>query len=85
MRPDTIPMSYAAWITQASKVGRGAIRINRQLVREGVADRVVKGEIVKFMHDMVRASRFGAWSLLGRRLIRFVADDHGMECREVEG
>jgi hypothetical protein len=85
MRPDTIPLSYAAWITQASKVGEGAVRINRQLVREGVADQVVKEDILKFMHDTVRASKFGASYILGRQLIRFVADDHGVECREVEG
>ncbi len=65
MRPDTIPLSYAAWITQASKVVEGAVRINRQLVREGVADQVVKEEILRLMHDMVRASRFDMWYTLG--------------------
>ena len=57
MRPDTIPFSYAAWITQASKVVEGSVRINRQLVREGVADQVVKEEILRLMHDKVRGSR----------------------------
>jgi len=65
MRPDTIPPSYAAWITQASKVGKGAVRVNKQLVREGIANRVVKEEIRKSMYDMVRVSRFGSWCPLG--------------------
>lgn len=82
MRPDTIPLSYAAWITQASKVGEGAVRINRQLAREGVADQDVKEEIMRFIHDMVCALRLSASYTL---LIRFAADDHGVEYRKVEG
>ena len=85
MRPDTIPLSYAAWVTQASKVRKGAVRINRQLVREGVADQVVKEEILNLIHDMVRASGLGVSYILGGKLIRLVADDHGVECREIEG
>ena len=82
MRPDTIPPSYAAWIAQASKVGKGAVRLNKQLVREGAADRVAKDDIRRFIHDMVRTSRLGATLLL--RLTRFVADDHKSECHKVE-
>lgn len=85
MRPDTIPKSYAAWVTQASKVGEGAVRINRQLVRERLADQIVKEEILKFIHDIVRASKLCASYIFGRQLIRFVADDHGLECHEIEG
>ena len=82
MRLDTIPLSYAAWITQASKVGQGAVRINRQLAREGVADQVVKEEFLNLMHDMVRA--FKAWRVV-HLIDRIVADDHRVEYREVEG
>jgi len=66
MRPDTIPPSYAVWITQASKVSKGAVTINKQLVRAGIADRAVKEEISKFMNDAVRVSSFGpCYSLSG--------------------
>lgn len=60
MRPDTIPLSYAAWVTQASRVGKSTVRINRQLAREGIADQVVKEEIQRLIQDVVRAFRLGA-------------------------
>jgi hypothetical protein len=67
MRPDTIPRGYAAWITQASKLGEGAVKINKQLVREDVADQVVKEEMRKFMNAEVSESAFGVCSTFCER------------------
>jgi hypothetical protein len=37
MREETLPRSYNVWIANASKVPYPAIRMNKSLVREGIA------------------------------------------------
>ncbi|KAJ3504032.1 hypothetical protein NLJ89_g8152 [Agrocybe chaxingu] len=36
LRPDTLPRSYSSWISQASKVPPECVRMNHDLVRDGV-------------------------------------------------
>ncbi|KAH9482253.1 hypothetical protein JR316_0004351 [Psilocybe cubensis] len=78
LRPDTLPRSYRSWMSQASKVPAECVRMNHDMVREGVFDLKDLEQLIR-RPDITAANKADLLSLRTRFLNPLLSADGAVD------